>query len=103
MKRLWERSAYLAQRNIDLKKHVTMLESLEPILSAWPAALSQIAAHADTLKPLGFDGCEVLIFAPARLGPYEREIHLCMSTIAFSVPEEDVVYPAERRLQRDCG
>ncbi|CAE7753203.1 NLRC3, partial [Symbiodinium necroappetens] len=48
-KRLWERSAFLAQREIDLEKHLHMLHCLKPVFSAWPARLSQIAAHAETL------------------------------------------------------
>ncbi|CAE7380243.1 ANK3 [Symbiodinium sp. CCMP2592] len=48
-KRLWERSAFLAQREIDLEKHLHMLHFLKPVFSAWPARLSQIAAHAETL------------------------------------------------------
>ncbi|CAE7483242.1 NLRC3 [Symbiodinium necroappetens] len=48
-KRLWERSAFLAQREIDLEKHLRMLHYLKPLFSAWPARLTQIAAHAETL------------------------------------------------------
>ncbi|CAE7216294.1 NLRC3 [Symbiodinium sp. CCMP2456] len=48
-KRLWERSAFLAQREIDLEKHLHMLHCLKPVFSAWPARLTQIAAHAETL------------------------------------------------------
>ena len=49
VKRLWERSAYLAQRGFDLDWHVNMLEALRPLLSHWSAELCQIAAHVETL------------------------------------------------------
>ena len=49
-KRLWERSAFFAQRNMDLEKHMGMLEALQPIFLSWAAELTQIAAHAETLR-----------------------------------------------------
>ncbi|CAE7470683.1 nphp3 [Symbiodinium natans] len=49
-KRLWERSVYLAQRNIHVMSHLIMLEALQPIFVHWVAQLAQIAAHAETLK-----------------------------------------------------
>ena len=52
VKRLWERSAFLSQRNIDVPKHELMLEGLQPILEHWVAELSQIAAHAETLTSM---------------------------------------------------
>ena len=33
VKRLWERSAYLAERGFDLDWHANMLEALRPLLS----------------------------------------------------------------------
>ena len=49
VKRLWERSAYLAERGFDLDWHASMLEALQPLLSHWSAELCQIAAHVETL------------------------------------------------------
>ena len=49
VKRLWERSAYLAERGFDLDWHANMLEALQPLLSHWSAELCQIAAHIETL------------------------------------------------------
>ncbi|CAE7303486.1 NLRC3 [Symbiodinium sp. CCMP2592] len=48
-KRLWERSAFLAQRSISLREHLVMLEALSPLLGHWLAKISQMAAHAETL------------------------------------------------------
>ena len=52
VKRLWERSAYLAERGFDLDWHANMLEALRPLLSHWSAELSQIAAHVETLTKM---------------------------------------------------
>ena len=61
VKRLWERSAYLAQRGFDLDWHVNMLEALRPLLSHWSAELCQIAAHVETLiKMMKFGRGEVI-------------------------------------------
>ena len=51
-KRLWEHSAYLAQRSIDVEKHLAVLQALKPIFGGWPAQLAQIAAHAETLRDM---------------------------------------------------
>lgn len=50
VKRLWERSAFLAQRGFDLDWHLQMLEALKPLLCSWAAELNQIAAHIETLR-----------------------------------------------------
>eukprot|EP00435_Cladocopium_sp_Y103_P064114 s86_g25.t1 len=49
VKRLWERSAYLAQRGFDLDWHLTILEALHPLLGHWVAEFSQVAAHVETI------------------------------------------------------
>ena len=51
-KRLWEHSAYLAQRSIDVEKHLAVLQALKPIFGGWPAQLAQVAAHAETLRDM---------------------------------------------------
>ncbi|CAE7470671.1 NLRC3 [Symbiodinium natans] len=51
-KRLWEHSAYLAQRSIDGEKHLAVLQALKPIFGGWPAQLAQVAAHAETLRDM---------------------------------------------------
>ncbi|CAE7811566.1 NLRC3 [Symbiodinium necroappetens] len=48
-KRLWERSAYLAQRHFDIEEHLVMLEALKPLFAHWLAELTQLAAHVSTL------------------------------------------------------
>ena len=52
VKRLWERSAYLAERGFDLDWHANMLEALQPLLRHWSAELCQIAAHVETLMKM---------------------------------------------------
>eukprot|EP00913_Durusdinium_trenchii_P034723 g32484.t1 len=49
VKRLWERSAFMAQRGFHCKEHFQMLEALKPIFRHWAAQLAQISAHAETL------------------------------------------------------
>ncbi|CAE7811575.1 NLRC3 [Symbiodinium necroappetens] len=51
-KRLWERSAYLAQRGFNVEQHVLMLEAFKPLFAHWLAELTQIAAHAETLRSM---------------------------------------------------
>ena len=68
IKRLWERSAYLAQRGFDLAWHVTILKSLKPLLCHWAAELCQMAAHVETLtKMLKCSDLEVLEHARSDL------------------------------------
>ena len=50
VKRLWERAAFLAKRNIAMKDCLTTLKALNPIFGHWVAELGQIAAHAETLQ-----------------------------------------------------
>ena len=61
VKRLWERSAYLAERGFDLDWHANMLEALRPLLSHWSAELSQIAAHVETLIKMMKSGRSAMI------------------------------------------
>ena len=49
VKRLWERSSFLAQRGFDLDWHLGILEALKPLLGGWVAELSQVSAHIETL------------------------------------------------------
>eukprot|EP00913_Durusdinium_trenchii_P033015 g30907.t1 len=49
VKRLWERSAFMAQRSFHVDQHFQMLQALKPIFRHWVAELAQIAAHAETL------------------------------------------------------
>ena len=107
-KRLWERSAFLAQREIDLEKHLHMLHFLKPIFSAWPARLTQIAAHAETLLTMlrrpGRGGFGSSLFA----SPSERGALSCTpcikqstnSLLAATCPEDEGEGVARRCLQR---
>ncbi|CAE7383523.1 NLRC3 [Symbiodinium sp. CCMP2592] len=52
VKRLWERAAYLAQRNMAVSDSLVMLKALQPIFGHWVAELAQIAAHAETLHAM---------------------------------------------------
>ena len=49
LKRLWERSAFLAQRGFDLDFHVKILEAIQPVFQHWVARLGAIADHVETL------------------------------------------------------
>jgi hypothetical protein len=49
VKRLWERSAYLAERGFDLEWNLSILEALRPLLGHWVAELNQVAAHVETI------------------------------------------------------
>ncbi|CAE7380366.1 NLRC3 [Symbiodinium sp. CCMP2592] len=50
VKRLWERAAFLAKRNIAVEACLTTLKALLPIFGHWVAELGQIAAHVETLQ-----------------------------------------------------
>eukprot|EP00913_Durusdinium_trenchii_P007231 g6798.t1 len=49
LKRLWERSAFLAQRGFDLDWHVNILEAIQPVFQHWVARLGAMADHVETL------------------------------------------------------
>ena len=49
VKRLWERSAYLAERGFDLEWNLSILEALRPLFGHWVAELNQVAAHVETI------------------------------------------------------
>ena len=49
VKRLWERSAYLAERGFDLEWNLSILEALRPLLGHCVAELNQVAAHVETI------------------------------------------------------
>ena len=49
LKRLWERSTFLAQRGFDIPWHLKILEALQPLFAHWSAHMSQAAAHIETL------------------------------------------------------
>ena len=56
VKNLWQRSAYLAQRDVHLEWHLKMLKMLKPLLDDWVAELSQIASHLETLRKMMMSG-----------------------------------------------
>ncbi|CAK9025248.1 Protein NLRC3 [Durusdinium trenchii] len=89
IKRLWERSAYLAQRGFDLAWHVTILKSLKPLLCHWAAELCQMAAHVETLtKMLKCSDLEVLEHARSDL-PILRQSLKDMETRLKKVQEKE--------------
>ena len=66
-KRLWEHSAYLAQRSIDVEKHLAVLQALKPIFGGWPAQLAQVAAHAETLRDMLSRPCPVRLWGKCKI------------------------------------
>ena len=81
--RMWERSAFLSQRNIDVCRHELVLECLKPVLQHWVAELSQIAAHAETLMRMPWRRRRFLnrcqdVFTPPRASPTAvTAVHPC--------------------------
>ena len=49
VKRLWERSAFLAQRGFDLEWNLQVLDAIRPIFQHWAAKLGAITDHIEAL------------------------------------------------------
>ena len=52
VKRLWERSAFLAQRGFDLDWNLRILSAIEPVFQHWAAKLGSIAEHLRVLRSM---------------------------------------------------
>ena len=52
VKRLWERSAFLAQRGFDLEWNVVILNAIHPIFLHWAAKLGTITDHIEALRSM---------------------------------------------------
>ena len=72
IKRLWERSAYLAERGFDLEWNLRILEALRPLLGHWVAELNQFAAHVETIIKMMQSSHELFEHACADLRTLRR-------------------------------